>query len=279
MKNKHCITVLFLFLMVLGGGATHWFRLLARPHKRISKKNFLMRPILFVHGYAGNRFSFGLMLKRFEKKGWGVKSAVVKVNANGKVRVTGDPSVSGAMIQVLFENNRAPVDDQAEWLRNILKSLKQNYKVTDIDIIAHSMGAVSVLSYLTKYGSDLTLPVVSKLVTLGAPYNDIEPGKSSKVIEQSPMSTKGPLQPSAIYRRLKKMRHSISPKTLFLNIIGDIDNGKSDGTVSISSARSLRYLLDGQVYSELVIKGKKATHRNLHENREIDFEINRFLSR
>ncbi|KRL38924.1 alpha/beta hydrolase [Liquorilactobacillus uvarum] len=277
MKNKHCTILLLLLILSFLGGAGYWFRSLARPHKKVSKKTFLKKPVLFIHGYAGNRFSFGLMLKRFEKNNWGVKSAVVKVSSVGKVSVLGDPAAAGSMIQVLFENNRASIDEQAVWLRDILEELMQNYALKSVNIVAHSMGAVSVLSYLTNYGNERTLPEVSKLVTLGAPYNDIDPGKNSKTIEQSPMSVNGPLRPSAIYRKLKKMRHSIAAQTLFLNIIGDIDNGKSDGSVSVSSARSLRYLLDEHVYSELIIRGKKATHRKLHENREIDLKIRYFL--
>lgn len=253
------------------------YRLLARPHKKDVKKVIFKEPVLFIHGYAGNRFSFGLMMRRFEEKGWGVKSAVVRVGVSGKITIIGNPAATGAMIQVLFDDNHASVVKQTQWLKKILQKLAQDFAIKKVDIIAHSMGAVSVLSYLTKYGNEKAMPLVAKLVTLGAPYNDTEPGKNSKVIEQSPLSSQGPLQPSAIYRKLKRWRHRISTQTLFLNIIGDIDNGKSDGTVSVSSARSLRYLLDKRVYSELIIKGKRATHRKLHENHEIDMKIKKFL--
>ncbi|KRL02863.1 hypothetical protein FC81_GL000353 [Liquorilactobacillus capillatus DSM 19910] len=247
-------------------------------HKKKAKKNFFKKPVLFIHGYAGNRFSFGLMIRRFEKKNWGLKAAVIKVSADGKIKVQGNPAIKGALVQVLFEDNRAALDEQVTWLKDILKKLAEDYALKDVVVVAHSMGAVSVLNYLTRYGDKKALPLVSKLVTLGAPYNDVEPGKTAKKIERSPLSAQGPLYPSAGYQRLKRWRMKISPQTKFLNIIGDTGVGQSDGAVSISSARSLRYLLDKRVYNEIIVTGKKATHRRLHENHVVDLKIKKFLS-
>nr|WP_279384106.1 alpha/beta hydrolase [Lentilactobacillus kisonensis] len=54
---------------------------------------------------------------------------------------------------------------------------------------------------------------------------------------------------------------------------------QNDGQVSLTSAFSLRYLLRDPIiyYRELVIRGSRATHRLLHENRVVDAHIAKFI--
>ncbi|MDE7024099.1 MAG: alpha/beta hydrolase, partial [Ligilactobacillus sp.] len=80
------------------------------------------------------------------------------------------------------------------------------------------------------------------------------------------------------FSKIKKHRYIISPDTKFLNIAGDLENGTaSDGSVSLDSVLSLRYLFPRQVYHEVIVKDKKASHSRLHENRQVDKMIGQFL--
>lgn len=253
------------------------FRNLALPSKKDNSQLKNQVPTLFIHGYAGNRFSSGLMIKRFERYGWGKKSAVIVIKANGQLKITGEHSHSGGFIQVLFDNNRMSVINQTDWLWHLMYCLKNHYGIEKLNIVAHSMGGVTVLNYLSKYGISDQVPHVEKVVTLGVPFNDTEVGKDGE-IEYRPLTKYGPKTMAPLFKSIRRRRFIISPQTKFLNVAGDIQNGSaSDGSVSLDSVLSLRYLLSRQVYHELVIRDKKASHSMLHENKTVDQKIGQFL--
>lgn len=265
----------FLIMLTLAGYL--WHRLGA-PHGAQKTVNTKQIPTLFIHGYLGNRASFGLMLHRFEQNGWGQKSAVMRITKDGELKVSGNPKLPDGFIQVIFTDNTHNVTTQARWLWTIMSTLRLKYGVKEVNIVAHSMGGVTVMRYLSLYGSASNVAQVAKVVSLGAPYNDYETGKSSKEIENLPLTKKGPKVMTPLYRKIKQHSDHISAKIHFLNIMGDLQNGThSDGEVSINSAASLRYLLRKQRYEEMIIKGKKAAHSLLHENRQIDQKIGKFL--
>lgn len=259
------------------GAALEWYKL-AEPSKNreVTLQNQI--PTLFIHGYAGTRLSSGLMIKRFEHYGWGQKSTVIVVKADGCLKIKGDPSIPGGFIQVLFDKNRMSIIHQTDWLWRLMSYLKNNYDIEKINIIAHSMGGVTVLNFLSKFGISDRVPHVEKVVTLGVPFNDTEVGKDGKEIEYRPLTQYGPLTMAPLFSKIKKHRYIISPDTKFLNIAGDLENGTaSDGSVSLDSVLSLRYLLPRQVYHEVIVKDKKASHSRLHENRQVDKMIGQFL--
>ncbi|MCR1902240.1 alpha/beta fold hydrolase [Ligilactobacillus apodemi] len=267
-------------LLTTGGiiGALAWHKL-AQPsakNNELTIKNQV--PTVFIHGYAGTRLSAGLMIKRFESYGWGQKSAVITIKADGTLAIRGDPAVPGALIQVLFDSNRMSVMHQTNWLWRLMNCLKNHHSIEHVNVIAHSMGGVSVLNYLSKYGSSNQVSHVDKVVTLGVPFNDQEVGRDGKEIEYRPLTKYGPLDMTPLFKNIKRHRYFISPETAFLNIAGDLKNGTaSDGSVSVDSALSLRYLLGTQTYYELVVTAKRASHSMLHENKEVDRAIGLFL--
>lgn len=267
-------------LLTTGGiiGALAWHKL-AQPsakNNELTIKNQV--PTVFIHGYAGTRLSAGLMIKRFESYGWGQKSAVITIKADGTLAIKGDPAVPDALIQVLFDSNRMSVMHQTNWLWRLMNCLKNHHSIEHVNVIAHSMGGVSVLNYLSKYGSSNQVSHVDKVVTLGVPFNDQEVGRDGKEIEYRPLTKYGPLDMTPLFKNIKRHRYFISPETAFLNIAGDLKNGTaSDGSVSVDSALSLRYLLGTQTYYELVVTAKRASHSMLHENKEVDRAIGLFL--
>ena len=265
----------YLFLIIISFYYL-WYRL-GNPHK-IKTKNKRQIPTLFIHGYLGNRMSFGWMLYRFEKYGWGQKSAVMRITKKQQLKIIGDPSIKDGFIQVIFSDNTHNITTQAKWLWQIMATLKIRYGVKEVNIVAHSMGAVSVLEYLSLYAGMNNVAKINKVVSLGAPYNDYETGKTSKQIENIPLTKTGPKVMTPLYQKFKKQSRYFSDKLFFLNIIGDLENGShSDGVVSVNSVSSLRFLLNPENYEELIVYGKKATHKLLHENRQIDRRIGQFL--
>lgn len=238
--------------------------------------NQIKTPTLFIHGYAGNYFSFGRMLKRFGKNGWGTKTGMIFVSHRGKVYFQGNPQ---GLTQVLFFENRDQVDQQVKWIWKILNQLKFYYQIPRVNIVAHSMGCVSVLKYLNQFGTDQRVASVEKVVTIGAPFNDLEVGKRTPYIENYELTADGPVKMTPLYQWMRDHQMGIPSAIKFLNIAGNLQNGShSDGQVSVNSALSLRFLVRNiKNYRELVIHGKRAGHSNLHENQQVDQAIFKFL--
>ncbi|MCC7665806.1 alpha/beta hydrolase [Liquorilactobacillus satsumensis] len=235
-------------------------------------------PLLFIHGYAGNFFSFDRMIRFFKQKQLCSKRTLVFINSRGKSWIWGKKIRTGVAVQVIFLRNHASVTQQSAWLKELLFKLKNEDNIQHLSIVAHSMGAVSVLHLLTTCAQDPCLPQVRKIVCLGAPFNDLEPGRDTKEVERIPVSHLGPLYPTNLFAQMRRGAVNISRTTQFLNIIGDIDDGFSDGKVAVSSARMLRFLLKkGNFYRELVFEGKMAAHQRLHRNNAVFAAIAAFL--
>lgn len=242
------------------------------------KQNFeIKEPTLFIHGYAGNYFSFVRMIKRFERKKWGKKNCTIIVSPKGKILIKGEPK---SLIQVLFLENRDIVDHQVNWIWKILNILKNKYGISSVNIVAHSMGCISILKYLNQFAYNSINAHISKVVTMGAPFNDVEVGKRTPYIENHRLTNDGPVKMSPLYKWMRKNNIGIPLETEFLNIAGNLQNGtKSDGQVSVNSVLSLRYLLRDATrqYHEFIVYGKHAAHSLLHENEDIDNKIEEFL--
>ncbi|CAM2920634.1 MULTISPECIES: alpha/beta hydrolase [Dellaglioa] len=236
-----------------------------------------MIPTLFIHGYGGNRLSFGPMISRFERDGYGRKDMVIIVDIDGSLHVEGQLRSAQPFIQILFKNDIASVEKQSAWLYHIMQFLFGAYGIKQVDFVGHSMGGVSILRYLTECRDALDAPVVAHAISIGAPYNDHNVAQTTPQIEDLLLTDAGPIETTPLYRYFEKtMRHL--PKNLqFLNIAGDLKDG-NDGAVSVNSALSLRYLVQNQLnYHELIVSGRKAAHRLLHENQRVDDSIYTFL--
>lgn len=78
------------------------------------------------------------------------------------------------------------------------------------------------------------------------------------------------------YQSFRKLQQIYKGKGIeVLNIYGDL----KDGSVSNSSARSLKYLLGNspKIYEEKQFEGKSAQHSQLHENSKVADELIQFL--
>lgn len=235
---------------------------------------------LFIPGYAGNRFSFGGMLHRFVTDGVANKSLVVVVDRHNHPHVTGELDAYRPMVQLIFARPRASVRQQAAGVLAVVKYLIAHEHVQTINLVAHSMGGVVLFQYLTTAAKLVNLPEVRKVVTIGAPFNDSQVGQDTYPIENHPLTKTGPAKTTPVYnyflRTLQRLPNTIS----YLNIAGNIgDSPQSDGSVALSSALSLWFLLHATInrYQEVVVHGRNARHSRLHENDEVDRQIRQFL--
>ena len=82
------------------------------------------------------------------------------------------------------------------------------------------------------------------------------------------------------FKQLLPLRKHYPRQIEVLNIYGNKEDGSnSDGSVSVASAQSYKYLINGRAksYREVEIKGKNAQHSKLHENKEVDKLLIDFL--
>ncbi|EHR3848925.1 TPA: alpha/beta hydrolase [Listeria monocytogenes] len=237
-------------------------------------------PVLFVHGYSGTANSFGGMINRLAEDGDITKSLVMTVAADGTVTTEGDYDKfsHNPSIQVIFKDNKSSMVNQAQWIQNVMKELKNNYHIEKVDAVGHSMGGVSLTSYIEKFGSDKAYPVLEKLVLIGSPLNGLVIGDDG--VTAYDLTDSGPKQASDRYSEFMKNKQKIPTNLHVLNIAGDTLNGtKSDGSVSVASALSGKFIFDGQAasYEEKTFTGKNAAHSKLHENTDVDAEVANFL--
>lgn len=236
-------------------------------------------PTLFIPGYFGNRLSFGRLLNRLTRQYHAHKSMVVKVGRHGEIRVSGQLSRSKAMIQVLFAHKSSRPQQQAVWLSEICELLKTRYGVEQVNLVGHSMGCITIFWFLT-HQSKMTPVDVKHVVAIAGPFNDSEIARSTDQVDAYPLNAKGPVKRMPIYRALSQRIFAIPKDIKVLNIAGRISNSQQDdGEVSLNSAFSLRYILrePAAQYHELVIRGRRATHRLLHENAIVDKSIAKFI--
>ena len=233
-------------------------------------------PVLFIPGYNGNRFSLGPMINRFINHGWGARAATVWLDRGQIVRVQGELATSD-LIQVLFVQNHGPVEVQVPGLRVLLRTLYQLGR-REVAVVAHSMGGVALLHYLITHNAQRE-PEIRRVVTVAAPFNDTDPGKTDWAhIEDYALTAAGPTHQTPRYRHLQRNRATIPNTTRFLNIYGEL-HAHTDGSVGVNSARALRHLVPASRYQEHRFTGICAQHSLLHQNAAVDRAIATFLGR
>lgn len=265
-----------IWLILIGGGAFIAFALdfyrLGHPDKQRKVPVGDGIPTLFVPGYFGTRYTFGHMLQRLPAD----KQVVAIVRHNGRVHLRGQltfgPHVA---VQVLFADKRVRPGQQLAGLTQVIAALQQQAAFSAVNLVAHSMGGITALLYTV---SRPRIPVAT-LVSLAAPYNDIEVAKNG-TIPNWPLGPGGPSKTAPVYDFFQA--HALDlPQTLrWLNIAGDLFNGSQhDGAVGVNSALAIRYLAQDRVarYAEVVIRGPRAAHSLLHENRLVDADVATFL--
>ncbi|WP_099223661.1 alpha/beta fold hydrolase [Listeria costaricensis] len=236
-------------------------------------------PTIFVHGYAGTKNSLGNMIKRLSKNGQATKSLVLTVNADGTVSTSGqfDETSPNPLIQILFADNKSSMENQTIWLENALATLKNEYHIEKINAVGHSMGGVSLTNYLEKDGHNAAYPQVEKLVLIAAPLNGLVIGEDG--VTPYDLTDNGPGAETDRYANFMNGQAGLPSDLQVFNIAGDIEDGtKSDGSVSVASALSGRFIYaDVASYSEKIFYGENAAHSKLHENPDVDQTIADFL--
>lgn len=264
MKKQHIIAITTSCIILLG-----MITILYLPNK-VSSGFHTKQPTLFVHGYKGTANSFDFMLDRFENEyHWGRKALVYYVASSGKIHVhnvnegQGDP----AFVQVIFENNRASLEDQSKWLAGVMTHLRKNYHVDNVNIVAHSMGGLVSVKYLESYQGSQR-PSVGKLVTIGSPFAGIFAEEYFKINRDAAATD---LKPDSA--ALKLLHENDFPGEINVLSIGSA----GDAIAVPESVQALRRIVPADRLQETMINNEDLGHSGLHEDKAVDRLIYSFL--
>ncbi len=151
----------------------------------------------------------------------------------------------------------------ARYIYNVVRKLQREDHITSYNVVGHSMGNTDIFAFLNDYGDQAGMPKLKKQVVLAGA--GLTAARRDQDLYQQ------------IATHLKKLKNNY-PHAKVLNIIGD-KGGGTDGRIPNSASRSVKQMLGDRPasYRQVMIHGKNAQHRKLHENPQVFKLINNFL--
>jgi uncharacterized alpha/beta hydrolase family protein len=226
-------------------------------------------PTVFIHGWKGSERSFRTMFNRLSAHYHGPERAfVVRIDPDSSVTVSGNMKNKRIpLIQILFTDNHASMEQQGIWLRSAFRVLKTK-GIDRMNVVSHSMGGKAFTCYLETARNPDAYPKTEKFVAIAAPFDWIGgPNKTDFSLDQLKSN-------SALYKYRARI-----PRDLHVLAIAGVNNRhtESDGVVRLQSAFFGKYFFNPEYYSEKIIYGRNAQHSKLHENPAVDQLIADYL--
>lgn len=279
-KRKIYLTSFFvaLFLLVLAGCSQNSQEV---PAKKVtaSLTNTKTIPTFFFHGWGSSANAEKHMANAAKKAG--VTNTIIRadVSKNGAVKLNGNipKNTKNPIIEVNLEDNQS---GKTSYVKDVITAISNKYHYAKINLVGHSMGNLQIANYINENYNNIKLPQINKVVSIAGHYDGYlgeEAGQKAKIKNRE---TGQPDIYSDSFRNLLPLRKHYPKQIEVLNIYGNKEDGSSsDGSVSVASAQSYKYLINGRAksYREVEIKGKNAQHSKLHENKEVDQLLINFL--
>lgn len=242
-------------------------------------------PTLFFHGALSNYKSETNITKAIRRAGLTNSITRVNVSPDGKVTFSGEikKDAVNPIIEVNYKNNiQIDFEKAGMYATNVVKALKQKYGITQVNMVAHSLGNMSVMYYLMQ-NYDKNMPRLNKQVAIAGHFDGVDLSHATQelqVPDNLQVSSSGrPNKMNKAYKQMLALRKIYSQeKTQVLNIVGN-KNGNSDGLVPNASSESLKYLLGSDVGNYQIRKfyGQSAEHGRLTYNHQVIRDIIQFL--
>ncbi|WP_409021723.1 alpha/beta hydrolase [Dellaglioa sp. P0083] len=272
--------ILITILLILGLGIGFLLLHNSIPKSVETEKSISQTPTLYIHGYGGTANSTNDMIASAEKSGKAKKILTATVSPTGDVTYTGrwKYTEKNPIVQVIFKRNNAQIPEEGRWIGKITDYLKASYDIKKINLVTHSMGGSSAM-YWAESVRKKSSPILNKFVPIADPINGVL-GMDEKANKNYFLKNDEPAIKTTNYQSYYSKRKNFPSTAKVFVIYGDVNDGSnSDTSVSIASARSMNYLLKGQVksYEELKITGENAQHSKLHRNLQVDKAVIQFL--
>ena len=281
MKKKKIYLASFfvaLFLFVLAGCGQKAQNVLAKK-VTASLTNTKTIPTFFFHGWGSNANAETQMANAAKKAGASNTIIQADVSKNGTVKLNGTipKNAKNPIIKVNLEDNQS---GKTSYVKDVITAISNKYHYARINLVGHSMGNLQIANYINENYDNKKLPKINKVVSIAGHYDGYlgeEAGQKAKIKNKK---TGEPDIYSDVFKQLLPLRKHYPRQIEVLNIYGNKEDGSnSDGSVSVASAQSYKYLINGRAksYREVEIKGKNAQHSKLHENKEVDKLLIDFL--
>lgn len=281
MKKKKIYLASFfvaLFLFVLAGCGQKAQNV---PAKKVtaSLTNTKTIPTFFFHGWGSNANAETQMANAAKKAGASNTIIQADVSKNGTVKLNGTipKNAKNPIIKVNLEDNQS---GKTSYVKDVITAISNKYHYARINLVGHSMGNLQIANYINENYDNKKLPKINKVVSIAGHYDGYLGEEASQKAKIKNKKTVEPDIYSDGFKQLLPLRKHYPRQIEVLNIYGNKEDGSnSDGSVSVASAQSYKYLINGRAksYREVEIKGKNAQHSKLHENKEVDKLLIDFL--
>lgn len=236
---------------------------------------------VFFHGYGSSRNAEKSMSKYLIDKKVSNRTINVTVSKSGKVTFSGKAKAGdkNPLYLVQFDNNsNTDFDKTNQWVTTIMKQLHKQ-GIQNVNLIGHSMGNMAIVYYLKNHVQQSSqLPTVKREIDIAGHFNGLNRDSAAF----SALNENGqPTQETASFKVLAGLENYYkNNQTRVLNIYGNSTGStQSDSTVPNNSSKSLKYFVQSpSTYQERLISGKNAQHSKLHENKEVNELLVKFLT-
>ncbi|QNQ81702.1 alpha/beta hydrolase [Lactobacillus sp. PV012] len=254
---------------------TRW---LMRLHKRKIIRNFNYEkpkspkkqiPIIYIHGFRGGEYTTQKL----------VDDMTERKNNPGYLKVTadlfGNLTLEGTwtndehpIIQLVFKQKVVGLYAICYYLRFSLAFLAKEFNFDKYDTVAHSLGAPSIIKVEIQTAHRKHFPRLDKAALIAGPFDGVMYlGDIPNVNQLTEKSS--PTFKTSAYFALLRQKKQFNPHASILNIYGNVlDKTNTDRFISVTSAKSIRYILAPRVksYQELEIRGPMGEHSMMHDD-------------
>ncbi len=245
------------------------------------KGDFEQVPIIYFHGFRGGDYTTKVMVQQALIDKGTSKYLKVTTDLLGNFKLegtwTGDRN---PIVQVVFRQRLVGVYAIDYYLRFTLPFLAQRYHFSHYSAIAHSLACPCIVRTEMRKSRKKQFPHLVKCAFIAGPFDGVV--YLGDIPNVNAFNQKGrPAVVNLHYLYLLLRRKRFNPNISVLNIYGNVlDNTNSDKFISVTSAKSIRYVLApyAKSYHEVEIRGKKyAEHSWMHDNPFVIDIIDKFI--
>lgn len=274
------ITMFLIYRMPTQGSATPKKTATEVDHSKNKPVTNNYPVTLFFHGYGGTSFSMGGMIQRLSNHYQAIHTLDLMVQSDGQIQEKGHFQTSNKpiLINVLFEDNKNNEWNQAAWIEGVLSYLKTQYQISEVNVVGHSMGGVSLFRYLFTYANQSEVAHVNKFIAIAAPFNEFIDSFTQQ--NQAELLQNGPAIESARYQDFANSIAQFPSDIQVTLFAGKLSADElDDGTVPLSSALAVNSLLinHGNQVQTKIFTGIRAQHSALHANSKVDQAVAEIL--